>query len=145
VEIKQVRNVITLSINRTPVLVYTNTTVWTNGYLMLGYADPYGGTGGLSVGKVDAAVYYANLNVVRLSDPVIGTIAAPSGGNVALSFTTTDGSDTPNSFALLSSPTLSGSFTNVGAAAIFSSLGNGKYQVTAPPSGAQQFYRLLRK
>jgi len=68
VEIKTVHNVVTLSINKTVICNYTNTTVWTNGYLMLGYEDPFS-----SVGAPDAAVYYSGLTVVRLAGPVIVT------------------------------------------------------------------------
>jgi hypothetical protein len=38
---------------------------------MLGYADPYGGTGGASVGAVDAAAYFSNLKVVGLPVPLV--------------------------------------------------------------------------
>jgi hypothetical protein len=76
VEIKQYKNsatsyLTTMSINNTIVFVYTNNTVWTNGYLMLGYADPFGGTAGVSVGNPDAAAYFSNLKVVTLPAPLI--------------------------------------------------------------------------
>ena len=38
------------------IFAYTNATVWTNGYLMLGYADPYGGTGAQGFDPTDILV-----------------------------------------------------------------------------------------
>lgn len=64
VEIKNASNVVTLSINKTVIYTYTNHTVWTNGFLMLGYEDPFS-----SVGALDGAVYYSGLTVVSLSAP----------------------------------------------------------------------------
>jgi hypothetical protein len=46
-----VRNVASLYLNKTPISTYTNSTVWTNGYLMLRYDAPYS-----SVGNSDGAV-----------------------------------------------------------------------------------------
>jgi hypothetical protein len=66
VEMKTVKNLVTLSINKTVIFTYTNNTVWTNGTLMLGYEDPFS-----SVGGSDAAVYYSNVRVVRLAPPQI--------------------------------------------------------------------------
>ncbi|MBW8863835.1 MAG: hypothetical protein JF609_02730, partial [Verrucomicrobia bacterium] len=76
VEIKQYKAtatgyITTMSINNYNVFTYTNNTVWTNGYVMLGYADPFGGTGGTSVGYPDAAAYFSNLKVVGVPAPVI--------------------------------------------------------------------------
>ena len=67
VEIKTVKNLVTLSINKTTIFTYNNTnTVWTNGTIMLGYNDPFS-----SVGGSDAAVYFSAINVVRLAPPLI--------------------------------------------------------------------------
>ena len=66
VEIKTAHNIVTLSINKTVIYTYTNTTSFTNGNLMLGYEDPFS-----SVGAPDAAVYYSGLSVVQLSAPTI--------------------------------------------------------------------------
>jgi len=66
VQIKKANNIVTLLINKIPMFTYTNTTVWTNGYLMLGYNDPFS-----SVGAPDGAAYFSDLTVVALSAPVI--------------------------------------------------------------------------
>ncbi len=66
VELKTAHNIVTLSINKTVIYTYTNTTSFTNGDIMLGYEDPFS-----SVGGPDGAVYYSGLYVVRLDAPVI--------------------------------------------------------------------------
>lgn len=68
VEIKTVHKVVTMSINKKVIYTYTNTTSFTNGYLMLGYNDPFS-----SVGSPDAAVYYSGLTVVTIGSPTITT------------------------------------------------------------------------
>ena len=144
VEIKQVRNVVTLTIDKTAIFAYTNTAVWTNGYLMLGYADPYGGSGGVSVGSPDAAAYFSNLRVVRLTGPVITALELRS-PNVVITFTTADGDDTTASFALQAAGTVNSQYADVVPAASFAQLVNGAFQVTCPQNGAVQFYRIRHK
>jgi hypothetical protein len=67
VEFKQLitggSNVATISINKTVVLTLTNTTIFTNGDVMLGYLDPFAnnGAGG------GAAAYYSNVRVVEIA------------------------------------------------------------------------------
>jgi hypothetical protein len=142
VEIKQVRNVVTLAIDKTPIFAYTNTTVWTNGYLMLGYADPFGGTGGVSVGSPEAAAYFANLLVVRLGPPTITGLSL-SGVNVSIQFSSSDGDDTTSSFSLQSCGTVNGTYTDVAPAATFTqNLSTGTFQTVYPKNGNIQFYRL---
>jgi hypothetical protein len=89
VEIKTVNKKVTLSINKTAIFNYTNTTVWTNGTIMLGYNDPFS-----SIGGSDGAVYFSDVKVVRLSAPAFTlqptNIIVGKGSNatfaVALSF-----------------------------------------------------------
>ncbi len=140
VEIKQQNNVVTMSINHTPIFVYTNTTVWTSGYLMLGYEDPYGA----SIGSPEAGVYYANLQVVSLDpSPITINNIAISGGNVVIKLTTQTGSDTTSSFTLQSSGAVDGTYNNVSPAANITSLGNNQFQATTPYSSGTRFYRIL--
>ncbi len=74
VELSQVNGVITLTINKTKIFDYTNTTAYTSGNIMLGYCDGYD-----SIGPADAGVIYANARVVALP-PTITSIV-PTGGN----------------------------------------------------------------
>ena len=141
VEIKQINNVVTLSINHTAIFSYTNSTVWTNGYLMLGYSDPYGGTGGASVGAQDAGVYYANLSVVQLSAPLISSTTV-GGGNVTLNFASPDSTAT---FVLQSASVVFGPYTDVSPAPAITTLGNGQYQFVVPNTGSQKYYRIRYK
>jgi hypothetical protein len=141
VEIKQLNNVVTMSINHTAIFVYTNTTVWTNGYLMLGYADPFGA----NIGSPEAGAYFANLQVVSLpsSAPTTVTInsIAISGGNVIVKFTTSSASDTISSFTLTSSGTVSGTYGTISST--ITSLGSNQFQASTPYlGGGQQFYRI---
>jgi hypothetical protein len=138
VEIKQINGVVTLSINHTPLFTYTNTTVWTNGYLMLGYGDPLGA----SVQTPDAAVYYANLQVVALPPPVITSIVL-NGGNVELTFTAGTG-DTPGSFVVQSAVVASGAFADASPVASIISVGSAAFKATLPVGGSKEFYRIRR-
>jgi hypothetical protein len=139
VEIKQFNKVVTLSINKSPIFVLNNTNfpgnLFTNGTLMLGYNDPFAsvGTGG--------AVYFSNLRVVSLAGPTITGLAL-SGGNVLIRFTSPDGDDTTASFALQSSATVNGTYTDVSPAATFTQLVNGTFQATTPQTGSIEFYRI---
>jgi hypothetical protein len=144
VEIKQINNVVTMTINKTSILVYTNTTVWKSGYLMLGYEDPFGGTGGVSVETLDAAAYFSNLQVVQLGPPVITSVAVKN-NQVVIQFVTTDADDTVSSFSLLSSGTSGAPHVDGAvAAATFTQPGPGlTFQVTtAKPTNAAQYYRI---
>lgn len=144
VEIKQQNNIVTMSINHTAIFAYTNTTVWTNGYLMLGYADPFGNT----IGNPEAGVYFANLKVIQLPAlalPSVITINSItlSGGNVIIKFTTSNAADTTSSFTLRSSGTVNGTYADVSPAATITALGGTQFQASTPYlSGAQLFYRI---
>ena len=136
-EIKQINNIVTMSINRTPIFVYTNTGAYQSGYLMLGYSAPYGD--GMDT---DSSVYYANLTVVQLVPPII-TNTVLGGGNVTLTFTGGTG-DAITSFTLQSSSAVNGTYTDVSPAATISALGGVAFQAVTSQNGAQQFYRIRR-
>lgn len=138
VEIRQTNNVVTLSINHTPIFVYTNKTVWKSGYLMLGYGDPFS-----SVGSPDAGVYYANLQVVDLGpDTMTINNISVNGSNVVIKFTSTNPTDTASSFSLVTSGPVTSTYTSV--TATITSLGSGVFQATTAYTGdAQRFYRIL--
>ena len=147
VEIKQQHDALgqlidTLSINHTTIFTYTNATVWTNGYLMLGYTDPFGA----SVGSAEAGVYYANLQVVQLPLLVTPTVTINSiditGGNVVIKFTSSSASDTVSSFTLRSSGVVTGPYNDVSPAANITPLGSNQFQATTPYTGGIEFYRV---
>jgi hypothetical protein len=146
VEIKNINNVVTLNIDKITIFAYTNTTIWTNGAPMLGFNDPF-----VSVQSEDGAVYYSNLRVVRVGNPVITKIALTKVGastNVVINFTTTDGDDTAASFNLLSSnPTNSVVGTiDTATTATFTQLGIGAFQATATePTNSARYYRIQHK
>jgi hypothetical protein len=135
VEIKQVANVVTLSVNKTPIFSYTNTTVWTNGYLMLGYSDPFSSSADGSVG----AAYFANLEVVGLTKPEVTQTVLGSTA-VTLTYTTTD---TSSPFVVEAATTVDGTYAAVNA--VITYMGNGTYQAVAPRSGETQFFRVRRQ
>jgi hypothetical protein len=140
VEIKTINNVVTMSIDKTPVFVYTNTTSFTNGTIMLGYNDPYS-----SIGGIDASAYFSNLRVVSLAGPSISQIAVNHANNTAvINFTTVDGDTTAASFVVQTASAVNGPYTTSGSATI-TPLSAGAYQAVVPQSGAVQFYRILQQ
>lgn len=137
VEIKQINNVVTLSIDKTRIFTYTNTTAFTSGKPMLGYDDPFA-----SVGSLDASVYYSNLRVVSVAAPIITQIIVNKVNSTAvINFTTADGDTTASSFTLQSAATVNGAYAN-NAAATITQLSAGAFQAVVPLSGAAQFYRV---
>jgi hypothetical protein len=140
VEIKQINDVVTLSIDKTPVFVYTNTTTFTHGTLMLGYDDPFS-----SVGSPDGAVYYSNLRVVSLVSPSISQLAVNAASKtVVINFTTDDGDAVAGSFALQSAAVVTGPYADVSGASI-TELSAGAFQAVVSESGSKQFYRIRQK
>ncbi len=137
VEMKQYNNIVTVSIDKIVIGSFTNTTSFTNGYVMLGYEDPYS-----SIGGGDAAVYYSNLRVVRLSPPLISeTTLNAHTATYVFDFTSTDGEVTPSSFQVVASHSVQGPYTPVAGATIIQ-LGSGAFQATVPTSGAIEFYQI---
>lgn len=137
VEIKQFNNVVTLSIDKTMIYAYTNTTGFTNGTIMLGYEAPVDGDDG-----GDGAVYYSNLRVVRLLRPAVtGTAFNAASGTFTFDFTVTD--DTA-ALTVVGATNVTGPYTAVSGATI-TSLGGGAYEATVPVSGTIHFYRIQQK
>lgn len=151
VEIKQVNNVVTMSIDKTPLFVYTNATHFTNGYVMLGYDCPEAGAFNQFIGTPDAAAYFSNLRVVRLGPPSIsGITAVPSAGsqNVTVTFTSIDANDNAGSFALQGATNVGGPYTDVAGATIiqvYSNPGTATFRATATSANPVEFYRIRHK
>lgn len=136
VEIKQLNGVVTMSIDKTPIFVYTNTSIFTSGLLMLGYEDPYNGGE-----DTDAAVYYSNLRVVSIGGPVVTNIGVDNvHGNAIMDFSVTDDG---TSFSVQSASNVTGPYTTVTSA--ITPLGNGSFQAVVPKNGNIQFYRILQQ
>src|ERR1043166_2043190 len=152
VEIKQINNVVSMIINKTPIFTYTNTTHFTNGYIMLGFNTPIGGAFNNYFSPPEESVYFSNLRVVSIGRPVITRITdAPSGNNnnVTITFTSTDGDDTPASFALQGAGSVTPLSGYADVAATITQVpttdGTAKFQATATSTGARQFYRIRHK
>jgi hypothetical protein len=149
VEIMQSNGIVTMSLNRTPIVTYTNRVggntgggVYTNGVPMLGYCDPF-----RSVGTA-AAMYVSNIRAVSLASAVTVapriTNTQVTGGNVVITFTTTSGTDTTANFFVQAEPAVVGAgntWADVSPAANISG-GSGTFQATVPVSGTAQFYRI---
>jgi hypothetical protein len=136
VEIKQLNGVVTMSIDKTPIFVYTNTTIFNSGLLMLGYEDPYNGAE-----DSDAAVYYSNLRVVSIGTPAVTAFGLNNAnGTVVMNFSVTDDG---SSLTVQSASNVKGPYTT--AAATITPLGNGSFQAVVPQNGAIQFYRILQQ
>jgi hypothetical protein len=135
VEIKQIGRQVSLYLNKVQVLTYNNTNTFTSGTVMLGYNDPFN-----SVGAASGAVYYANLNVVRLGPPLITNISR-SGSTVTIKFSSSDGTDTVGSFKLQKSTLVTGAYADDDTAAI-TQLPDGTFQVTTTSTPGTQFFRI---
>lgn len=140
VEIKQYNNVVTLSIDKTKIFSYVNTTPDTNGTVLLGYETPvFGGDG------ADGAVYYSDLKVVRLTPPAIsGSVFNAAKSTFTFNFTTPDGDLTPSSFTVLGSTNVMTGYVPVSGATItqLNTPGAATFQATVPASAAASFYQI---
>jgi hypothetical protein len=144
VEVKQVNNVITLSINKFPIMNYVNTTNASSGNIMLGYDDPYSDVGAVAstLSNPGAAVYYSDVRVVQLTPPNV-TSAKISGSTMTITFTDSDTDDTSSSFEVLSATTVNGTYTVV-PGATFTQLPSGAWQTTVTVSGPNEFFDIAR-
>lgn len=138
VEVKQLGNIVTMSLNKVRVLTYTNNTTFTNGTVMLGYSDPFN-----SIGEAAGAAYFANLSVVQINPPTITSIVR-SGSDVTIQFTSNDGTVTPASFDLQAAGVVTGPYTNVTTATI-TQLPSLIYQATTTSTASAQYYRIRQR
>jgi hypothetical protein len=135
VEVRQVNNVITWSINHTLIFAYTNATSYKSGNIMLGYEDAYD-----SIGSSGGSVVYANVRVISLASPVITKIVR-NGANAEVTFTANSG-DVVAQFTLQSSSAVTGPYADT--ASTISSLGGGAFKAVKAAGASQQFYRVRR-
>jgi len=80
----------------------------------------------------------AGVLVVSVPPPAFSAVSV-SGGNVALTFKSTNSFDTTNAFILLSSPVATGPYTNTPATITG---GSGTFQTEVPETGSNMFYLL---
>lgn len=140
VEMKQVGGVVTVSINKNPILTYNNTTPYVSGDIMVGYNDQFDSIG------VEGAVYINNLRVVDLSSaaPVQPNITkiAVAGGTVTIDFTGGTG-DAASAFQVQGKNAITDSFAAENSASV-TSVGAGQFRATVPAGGDVHFYRIRR-
>jgi len=137
VEISKVGSVVTLKINNTEIMRYTNSTTYTVGNIMLGYTDAYD-----SIMTGHSGVVYDNLRVVSLVQPkVVTTGIQKVGSNIEIAFTYTS-DDPAASFGVKSSATAQGTYTT-DATATITRQSAGVYKAVIPQSGPMRFYRVM--
>jgi hypothetical protein len=142
VELRQENGVVTLTINNTNILSYTNSTGVTHGNIMLGYNDAYNSIGSGGGGLV----IYDNLRVVQLeggvaADVHISTIAR-SGNTVTIDFSAGPG-EAMSAFKVVSAPAATGPYTDDNTATI-TALNGSNYRATATATDAMRFYQIRR-
>jgi hypothetical protein len=134
VELSQLSKSVTLKINNTLIMTYTNTTAFTSGNIMLGYDDAYD-----SIGPAGASVIYDNVRVVQLA-PLQITGIATAGTNALINFTFSTENDPPSAFKLQSATAVTGPYAD--ATATITEVSPAVYQATAGMAGPKRFYRV---
>ncbi len=142
VELSQVGNILTLTINHTKILSYTNSTAYTDGRIMIGYLDAFD-----SLGSIQNYIIYDNVRVVSLAAPVITAISLnPSGSPVTVDFQVGDG-DQVGQFVLQASTSVTGPYTDMSSTITVLQNGPPKmFRATKvlAPTGSQMFFRVRR-
>ena len=133
VELSQLGQIITLRINTTTILSYSNATPYVAGDIMLGYDDAFD-----SIGLASSYVIFDNVRVVRLNG--LKTVSVQDlGANIQLDFSF-DLNDTPASFLVQSASVLTGPYADTTAPIV--QLTPGSYRATVPKSPGSRFYRI---
>ncbi len=137
VELSQISGIVTLRVNNTPILSYTNTTSYTSGNVMVGYLDPFDGTG-----SSQSYAIFDNLRVISLTPPTATGINI-AGANVVVNFAAGAG-DSTTQFSLQSAPAVTGPYATVSST--ITSPSSGQFTATtAYDAGASAtFYRVVR-
>ncbi len=136
VELSQIGKVITLTLNRTRILSYTNTTYPSTGNIMLGYCDPAN-----SIGPAASSILFANARVISLAAPVI-THTVLNGGNAEITFTA-NAADVAGQFVLQqSTPLVTGPYSDTTSS--INALGGGAFKAVKAAGAGPTFYRIRR-
>ncbi len=136
VEVDQIGNVITLKINNTSILSYTNNSGSQSGKIMLGYDDAFDSNTG-----VGAAAIYDNIRVVDLGRPTI-TSTTRAGTSTVLSFSWTL-DDPTTAFTIQKATDVAGTYASVAATIVKTGPGTYQATITGESAGAA-FYRVRR-
>jgi hypothetical protein len=135
VELSQIGNVVTLKIDHSVILSYTNTVTANSGNIMIGHDDAYDSI-------FDGTwVIIDNLRVISLAVPVIAKVVL-NGGNAEITFTANSG-DVPAQFVLQqSTPLVTGAYADTTSA--ITSLGGGAFKAVKAAGASSTFYRIRR-
>jgi hypothetical protein len=136
VEVNQIGNVVTLKINNTSIMTYTNNGVFQSGNIMLGYDDAFDSNTGTG-----AAVIYDNVRVVALGRPLITNIQR-SGTNAIIDFTWSL-DDATSAFTVQKATTVAGPYAGVAGTTI-ARISPGAYRATTPAPESAAFFRIRR-
>ncbi|HEX5218524.1 MAG TPA: Calx-beta domain-containing protein [Verrucomicrobiae bacterium] len=137
VELSKVGDVITLRINKSVILSYTNATPYTSGNIMLGYEDAFD-----SMGTIQNYVIYDNLRVISLASPVITSIQRV-GGNAVVQFTA-NAADQAGQFVVQAASSVAGPYEDLGATITSPSAGTFSSSIAINPGDGAKFYRVRR-
>ncbi|HEY5911943.1 MAG TPA: Calx-beta domain-containing protein [Verrucomicrobiae bacterium] len=135
VEVSQIGNVVTLRVNNTPILSYSNATTYASGNIMIGYDDAYD-----SVSLDTSYMVIDNVRVVRLQGLNIVSVR-DLGADVQLDFDF-DLTDSPEGFKVLAAAVVAGPYADAGGTV--AQLSPGHYRAAVPKNGNAQFYRIAR-
>ena len=130
------RQIISLKINNTLIMTYSNATPFTKGNLMLGYDDAFdsvgSGGGGFAV--------FDNLRVVRLPDGIQITNIVKIGDNAQIDFTWFE-SDPASAFMLQTAANVAGPYADDANATTIYSINApaASYRITTPATNTARF------
>lgn len=145
-ELSQVGGVVTFRVNGWPALTYTNTSEFTNGYVMIGYMDSFDSASKL----VDNFALIDNLRIVDLTTvakPVITDISvggSAPGSSVTIDFTAGT-SDVPGNFTLQKATSVNGVYAPDGGAVISGNPSAPNFRATTTTTSSnEEYYRISR-
>jgi hypothetical protein len=140
-ELSQVEGIISLKVNNSLVLQYTNGLPTASGNIFLGYGDMFA-----TLGSANCYAVFDNVRVVRLTaaprQPEITGIGV-NGSTVEIRFKAR-ASDTAGAFKLQSASVVTSVFGDDNTASI-TALGSGEFKATTTTSNPAGFYRIRRQ
>jgi len=139
VELSQIGKIITLKINNTVILSYSNTTAFTKGNIMLGYDDAFDSVGSGGGGLV----FFDNVRVVSLPAGIQITNIVIVGNNAQIDFTWFE-NDPASAFKLQTAANVGGPYADDANAATTYSINvpAASYRITTPATNTARFLRI---